>query len=249
MFSLERSPGEHPALGTRGRQSQRWSCSARNGTVSYNRPEETLELPREPGRTRYQERFIQWLLPSTCPFSPRHPWPDVSVLQRDKQPPAAGSLSSPLISTTGQKNPVTPSSSQAQRKANPGLRAGTGGCRNKPEPQCCGFVFISNAAPTSARFPHSGKVRATPSPSCSSGTREPRKERSSSCPGWLREPSCVRRCWARPGQMVPGSAGCQGPRPTLHLLFTNFFVTALGFRRLLPAPRAASRICRLAARL
>lgn len=102
LFRLERSPGEHPALGTRGRQSRRWSCSARNGTVSYDRSEETLELPREPGRTRYQERFIQWLLPSTCPFSPRHPWPDVSVLQRDKQPPAAGSLSSPLISTTGQ---------------------------------------------------------------------------------------------------------------------------------------------------
>lgn len=37
--------------------------------------------------------------------------------------------------------------------------------------------------------------------------------------------------------------------PALHLLFTNFFVTAFGFRHLLPAPRATSWIWRLAVHL
>lgn len=127
---------------------------------------------------------------------------------------------------------MTPSSSplplQAQRKANPGPRAGTGGRRNEPEPQRCGFVFISNAAPTSARFPRSGRVRASPnpttvtrSPSCSSGTREPRKQRSSSCPGRLREPS---RDGQGPGRCpwqhrLPRAPSC--PSPPLHKLLRH----------------------------
>lgn len=35
----------------------------------------------------------------------------------------------------------------------------------------------------------------------------------------------------------------------LHLFFTNFFLEALGFRRLLPAPKVLSRTCRVAERL
>lgn len=34
-----------------------------------------------------------------------------------------------------------------------------------------------------------------------------------------------------------------------HLFFTNFFLEALGFNRLLPAPKVLSRICRVADRL
>ena len=35
----------------------------------------------------------------------------------------------------------------------------------------------------------------------------------------------------------------------LHLFFTNFFLEALGFNRLLPAPKVLSRTCRMADRL
>lgn len=35
----------------------------------------------------------------------------------------------------------------------------------------------------------------------------------------------------------------------LHLFFTNFFLEALGFNRLLPAPKVVSRTCRVADRL
>lgn len=36
---------------------------------------------------------------------------------------------------------------------------------------------------------------------------------------------------------------------TLHLFFTNFFLEALGFKRLRPAPKVLSRTCRVAERL
>lgn len=50
----------------------------------------------------------------------------------------------------------------------------------------------------------------------------------------------------------PGQSQHQSSLPVelmLHLFFTNFFLEALGFNRLLPAPKVLSRTCKVADRL
>lgn len=51
----------------------------------------------------------------------------------------------------------------------------------------------------------------------------------------------------QPPQQLASLLCLQGLR--CHLFFTNFFLEALGFKRLLPAPNMLSRTCRMAERL
>lgn len=181
-------------------------------------------------------RFIQKASPQSLPI--HHPAPGWDTT------PALGFCPSGAHYPMGQKiqeilppSVPPPSSLEAQRKTPPG----TGSCRNGTESRCFGvWCLLGDTAPAPG---HPGVDTEPPN----SVTVAPWAQWGQGGPAHAQVLGDASP-WQSQNHTWAGESCRQGPSCP-HLLLTNFLVTALGLRRRRPAPRAASRRCRCAARL
>lgn len=196
------------------------------------------KLQQELGPTVNCERFRQIYPKSFTPESPPS-----AQHQGGTQPPALGFCPSGAHYSMGEKNLRNPPSlypSPLILGGSEKLPLAQAATETGPSHGTLGFgvYWVTQPLPRGAQgWPE--KPPQTPSP-----PPQPRwLSGHSPAQPWERPPPG--RATSTPGQVSPAGGACPAP----HLLLTNFLVTALGLRRRRPAPSAASRRCRCAARL